>query len=198
MEKTRFGRMTSLLLVFVFLLAPLRLTRADQGVSVKIQKQSGGGTSYDVVVSNTGDRELTGWTITITVPEGATYSGSWNCQESISGNVVKLTSQYDWQIPKPGESVNPTGFNMTGDFEISDIGVIISPKFAGAPTQTPTPDPKKDTPTPTPTNTPTPPPTATPTTAPTSAPTSALAPPPPGVGALLASTSTNFSQLSFV
>ncbi len=147
MERTRIKCITSLLLTFMLIFAPLGMLRAADGVSVSVKKQ-GSGTSYDVEVTNSSGKNMTGWTITITLPDGAKFEGAWNATVDQQGNKVILKSQYDWQCPASGASpVNATGFNLSGEYDSSKITASISPVLVDPAPEPTKPDPTKPDPT---------------------------------------------------
>ena len=184
MEKTTRRRsLLSVLLVLTFLLAPLSAlrVRADQGVTATASTgATGDWKTYNVVLNNGSDKNLSDWTMTFEIPEGSTWQGSWNFKETVSGRKVTLKmSASSWQLPVPGESKGVGGFNIQGAPDGWKPSISVSPSFAD-PTPVPaTPTPAPATPTPVPATptaapaTPTAAPTAEPTAAPTSAPTAA-------------------------
>ena len=183
MEKTRFRYITSLILVMIFLIAPLRVLRAADDVTVKAIRRNGGN-SYDIFVTNSSGREITSWVINIYLPDGATFDGSWNCgEDKISNNHIRLTNQSEWQLVPPGQTIEVAGFNLSGEYEEKNLTVTIKPEFAAPPTPSPSPTPKPTkgaTPTPTKPATPTPtkPVTPTPTKPVTPTPTKPVTPAP--------------------
>ena len=135
MEKTTRRRsLLSVLLVLTFLLAPLSAlrVRADQGVTATASTgATGDWKTYNVVLNNGSDKNLSDWTMTFEIPEGSTWQGSWNFKETVSGRKVTLKmSASSWQLPVPGESKGVGGFNIQGAPDGWKPSISVSPSFA--------------------------------------------------------------------
>ncbi|MBO4473933.1 MAG: cellulase family glycosylhydrolase, partial [Clostridiales bacterium] len=157
MEKTRFGRMTSILLVLVFILAPLKMLRATDGVEVDVSVSYGSVTVN--TITNTTDKKVVGWTVTIKgIPETASIQklddreNVWNATASLSGGTLTFKSSESWNsVVEPGSTTTiSAGCYLDGISELwSASSVSVKPVFEDI-KDTPSPDPKKDTPSPDP------------------------------------------------
>jgi hypothetical protein len=67
---------------------------SSQGLRASFQTVStwSGGYTANFTITNPGPAAVNGWTLTFTLPSGATMVNSWNGTASISGNVVSVTN----------------------------------------------------------------------------------------------------------
>jgi cellulase/cellobiase CelA1 len=71
-----------------------------------------GGFTAEVIVTNTGPIPISGWTVTITFPDGQHVTQSWNASFTQSGAVVIVKSPSENGFLTPGSSAS-FGFNGT-------------------------------------------------------------------------------------
>ena len=151
MERTRIKCITSLLLTFMLIFAPLGMLRAADGVDAVVSVSYG---SVNIEkITNSSSKPVTGWTITIKgVPASATVGSKWNASVTLKDGTLTFKSTEDWNSNiEPGASVTASaGCYLDGiseDWKPSSI--TVTPTFGAVnpppkPTETdPSPVPPK-------------------------------------------------------
>lgn len=85
-------------------------------------KKCGG---YEVTITNNTGSSVSGWTLTVTVPEGMELTSSWNGIFSISGKILTVKNEgYNGDIPAGGTA--GFGFNYAAPAEFKPDGATVN------------------------------------------------------------------------
>ncbi len=85
-------------------------------------KKCGG---YEVTITNNTGAAVSGWTLTVTIPEGMALIASWNGIFSVSGNTLTVKNEsYNGEIPAGGTA--GFGFNYSSPAEFKPSGAIVN------------------------------------------------------------------------
>lgn len=85
---------------------------------------------YEVVITNNTGADISGWTLTVDVPDGLSLTSSWNGVFTVSGTTLTVANEsYNGEIPSGGTA--GFGFNYSSPTEFTPSGVKVNGSSAG-------------------------------------------------------------------